>query len=60
MRTDLCLVLDSEALFGAVLRERGMTGLPAQAHRARVRVVTGSLTLIEAYRSSIRGARFRT
>ncbi|MER5373782.1 hypothetical protein [Streptomyces sp. NPDC002553] len=51
-----CLVLDSEALSRAALRERGMTGLLAAAHGKGIRVVTGSMTLIEAYHGQVRHA----
>ncbi|MFJ9629086.1 hypothetical protein ACIRU8_15440 [Streptomyces sp. NPDC101175] len=49
-----CLVLDSEGLSRAALRDRGMTALLAAAHKKGLRVVTGSMTLIEAYHSHVR------
>ncbi|MEV8018443.1 hypothetical protein AB0O76_19305 [Streptomyces sp. NPDC086554] len=49
-----CLVLDSEGLSRAALRERGMTGLLTAAHGKGVRVVTSSMTLIEAYHGQVR------
>ncbi|MFF1645387.1 PIN domain-containing protein [Streptomyces sp. NPDC058240] len=52
--SDLCFVLDSEALSRAVRRERAMSATLAKAHQMGARVVTGSMTLIEAYHSRIR------
>ncbi|WP_327369220.1 PIN domain-containing protein [Streptomyces sp. NBC_01217] len=52
--TDLCFVLDSEALSRAVRRERAMTAMITKAHQAGARAVTSSMTLIEAYHSKIR------
>ncbi|MGX9890699.1 hypothetical protein [Streptomyces sp. NPDC002276] len=49
-----CLVLDSEGLSRAALRDRGMTALLAAAHKKGLRVVTSSMTLIEAYHSQVR------
>ncbi|MHA5050780.1 hypothetical protein [Streptomyces sp. SD15] len=49
-----CLVLDSEGLSRAALRERSMTALLAAAHGKGLRVVTSSMTLIEAYHSQVR------
>ncbi|MEW2486911.1 PIN domain-containing protein [Streptomyces sp. NPDC048411] len=51
---DTCFVLDSEALSRAVLRDRAMTAILTKAHQSGVRVVTSSMTLIEAYHSKIR------
>jgi len=49
-----CLVLDSEGLSRAALRDRGMAALLATAHTKDLRVVTSSMTLIEAYHSQVR------
>ncbi|MDV9172166.1 hypothetical protein R6V09_18875 [Streptomyces sp. W16] len=49
-----CLVLDSEGLSRAALRDRGMTALLAAAHKKGLRVVTSSMTLIEAYHGHVR------
>ncbi|MEU9290807.1 hypothetical protein AB0D57_40795 [Streptomyces sp. NPDC048275] len=49
-----CLVLDSEGLSRAALRERSMTALLAAAHGKGLRVVTSSMTLIEAYHGQVR------
>ncbi|MGW3654225.1 hypothetical protein ACWD6R_00225 [Streptomyces sp. NPDC005151] len=51
---DMSFVLDSEALSRAVLRDRAMTGILTKAHQSGIRVVTSSMTLIEAYHSRIR------
>ncbi|WP_335933670.1 PIN domain-containing protein [Streptomyces sp. PTD5-9] len=51
---EMTFVLDSEALSRAVLRDRGMTATLTKAHQAGARVVTSSMTLIEAYHSGIR------
>ncbi|WP_406421414.1 hypothetical protein OH809_18285 [Streptomyces sp. NBC_00873] len=51
---DMSFVLDSEALSRAVLRDRAMTGILTKAHQSGIRVVTSSMTLIEAYHSGIR------
>jgi hypothetical protein len=51
---DMTFVLDSEALSRAVLRDRAMTGMLTKAHQSGIRVVTSSMTLIEAYHSKIR------
>ncbi|MEV0489126.1 hypothetical protein [Streptomyces atratus] len=51
---DMTFVLDSEALSRAVLRDRAMTGILTKAHQSGIRVVTSSMTLIEAYHSKIR------
>ncbi|MEU2667718.1 hypothetical protein ABZ622_02450 [Streptomyces sp. NPDC007164] len=51
---DMTFVLDSEALSMAVLRDRAMTGILAKAHQSGIRVVTSSMTLIEAYHSRVR------
>ncbi|MGW8884671.1 PIN domain-containing protein [Streptomyces sp. NPDC055749] len=56
MTTELCFVLDCEALARAVRRERNLTGVLTKAHQAGIRVVTSSMTLIEAYHSKIRHA----
>lgn len=47
-------VLDSEALSRIALNDRAMSVSLAKAHRSGVRVVTSSMTLIEAYHSRIR------
>ncbi|MFI1734283.1 type II toxin-antitoxin system VapC family toxin [Streptomyces acidicola] len=49
-------VLDCEALSRAVLRERKMTARLNEAHRSGIRVVTSSMTLIEAYHGQVRRA----
>jgi len=50
-------VLDCEALSRAALRERKMTLRLTEAHRSGIRVVTSSMTLIEAYHGQLkRGA----
>lgn len=50
-------VLDCEALSRAALRERKMTLRLTEAHRSGIRVVTSSMTLIEAYHGQVkRGA----
>ncbi|WP_443075667.1 PIN domain-containing protein [Streptomyces sp. NBC_01693] len=54
MTPELCFVLDCEALSRAVSRERVMTGILTKAHQAGVRVVTSSMTLIEAYHGKVR------
>ncbi|MFP3991801.1 hypothetical protein U9R90_30875 [Streptomyces sp. E11-3] len=51
---DLCYVLDCEALSRAVSRERVMSGRLSDAHQAGIRVVTSSMTLIEAYHHKFR------
>ncbi|ORT58701.1 hypothetical protein [Streptomyces sp. CB03238] len=49
-------VLDSEALSRTVLGDRTMLGRIKDAHRAGIRVVTASMTLIEAYHGQVRPA----
>ncbi|MEU0298918.1 PIN domain-containing protein [Streptomyces sp. NPDC006175] len=56
MTPELCFVLDCDALSRAVSRERVMTGILTKAHQVGVRVVTSSMTLIEAYHDKIRSA----
>ncbi|MDK0521393.1 PIN domain-containing protein [Streptomyces sp. ML-6] len=56
MTADLCFVLDSEALSRAVRRERAMTAMLTKAHQVGARVLTSSMTLIEAYHDRIRRA----
>lgn len=51
---DICFVLDSEALSRIALRDRTFTGILTKAHQSGIRVVTGSMTLIEAYHGKIR------
>ncbi|MGW0822021.1 PIN domain-containing protein [Streptomyces sp. NPDC002845] len=46
-------VLDCEALSRAARRERKMTTRLTRAHRSGIRVVTSSMTLIEAYRGQV-------
>ncbi|MFF3871432.1 PIN domain-containing protein [Streptomyces sp. NPDC001978] len=46
-------VLDCEALSRAALRERKMAARLAEAHRSGIRVVTSSMTLIEAYHGQV-------
>ncbi|MCX4795703.1 MULTISPECIES: PIN domain-containing protein [unclassified Streptomyces] len=50
----VCYVLDCEALSRAALGDLEMKARLKDAHRASVRVVTSSMTLIEAYHSKIR------
>ncbi|WP_432102938.1 PIN domain-containing protein [Streptomyces sp. bgisy091] len=49
-------MLDCEALARAVFRERVMTGILTKAHQLGGRVVTSSMTLIEAYHGKVRHA----
>ncbi|MEV3859897.1 PIN domain-containing protein [Streptomyces sp. NPDC050095] len=49
-----CLVLDSEGLSRAARRERRMAALLSAAHAQGIRVVTSSMTLIEAYHGQAR------
>ncbi|MEU5282531.1 hypothetical protein N7925_14210 [Streptomyces sp. CA-278952] len=51
---DMCFVLDSEALSRIALRDRTFTGILTKAHQSGIRVVTSSMTLIEAYHGKIR------
>ncbi|WP_228989724.1 PIN domain-containing protein [Streptomyces sp. DH8] len=51
---NICFVLDSEALSRVALRDRALTALLTKAHQSGVRVVTSSMTLIEAYHGKIR------
>ncbi|WP_405779786.1 PIN domain-containing protein [Streptomyces sp. NBC_00859] len=51
-----CYVLDSQALSLAALRDRAMTARITEAHRSGTRVVTSSMTLIEAYHGQVRRA----
>lgn len=48
------LVLDSEGLSRAVLRERTMTALLTTAQSKGIHVVTSSMTLIEAFHGQVR------
>jgi hypothetical protein len=50
----MTFVLDSEALSRSALRDRAMTGVLTKAHQSGIRVVTSSMTLIEAYHGRIR------
>ncbi|MFF2410306.1 PIN domain-containing protein [Streptomyces sp. NPDC058092] len=52
----VCYVLDCEALSRAALGDLEMKARLKDAHRASVRVVTSSMTLIEAYHGRIRRA----
>ena len=49
-------VLDCEALSRAARRERKMTMRLTEAHRSGIRVVTSSMTLIEAYHGQVQHA----
>ncbi|MFJ1799158.1 hypothetical protein [Streptomyces sp. NPDC088180] len=51
---DICFVLDRDALSRIALRDRTFTGILTKAHQSGIRVVTGSMTLIEAYHGKIR------
>ncbi|MEU9702104.1 hypothetical protein [Streptomyces sp. NPDC047981] len=51
--SDGCIVLDSEGLSQAALRDRVMARRIVQAHDLGIRVVTSSMTLIEAYYDKI-------
>ncbi|MFG3391857.1 hypothetical protein H0E86_21875 [Streptomyces sp. SCSIO-PteL053] len=51
---DICFVLDCEALSRVALRDRTLTGVLTKAHQSGIRVVTSSMTLVEAYHSKIR------
>ncbi|MEU6954316.1 PIN domain-containing protein [Streptomyces sp. NPDC045714] len=51
---DICFVLDSGALSRIALRDRTFTGILAKAHQSGIRVVTSSMTLIEAYHGEFR------
>ncbi|MFE7548676.1 PIN domain-containing protein [Streptomyces gardneri] len=49
----MCYVLDSEGLSRAVLGDPLMKARLKDAHRTGVRVVTSSMTMIEAYHSKV-------
>lgn len=49
-----CYVLDCEALSRAVLGERAMLARLKDARRSGLRVVTSSMTLIEAYHGQVK------
>ncbi|MFJ8465493.1 hypothetical protein [Streptomyces swartbergensis] len=51
-----CYVLDCEALSRAVLGDRPMLARLKDAHRSGIRVVTSSMTLIEAYHGRVQRA----
>lgn len=51
---EMTYVLDCEALSKVVLNDRAMSVTLAKAHRSGVRVVTSSMTLIEAHHGRIR------
>ncbi|RPK60638.1 hypothetical protein EES43_16875 [Streptomyces sp. ADI96-02] len=50
---DMCFILDCEALSRVTRRDRAMAGILAKAHQSGVRVVTSSMTLIEAYHGKV-------
>ncbi|MFF3392258.1 hypothetical protein ACFYW1_15195 [Streptomyces sp. NPDC002669] len=52
----VCHVLDCEALSRAALGDPGMKAKLKDAHRANIRVLTSSMTLIEAHHDGIRRA----
>ncbi|MEV5201678.1 PIN domain-containing protein [Streptomyces sp. NPDC053720] len=54
--TDVSYVLDCEGLSRAGLGDPGMKARLKDAHRSGIRVVTSSMTLIEAYHGKIRRA----
>ena len=54
MRMSSCYVLDCEALSRAVLGERVMMSRLKDARRTGIRLVTSSMTLIEAYHGQVR------
>ncbi|GAA2598644.1 hypothetical protein GCM10010304_52750 [Streptomyces roseoviolaceus] len=51
-----CYVLDCEALSRAVLGDRAMLARLKDAHSSGIRVVTSSMTLIEAYHGRVQRA----
>jgi len=51
--TNICYVLDSEGLSLAALKNQEMTLRLSKARRSRIRVVTSSITLVEAYHDRI-------
>ncbi|MER7535988.1 PIN domain-containing protein [Streptomyces sp. NPDC097704] len=51
--TEICYVLDSEGLSRAVRGEPVMRARLKDAHRVGIRVVTSSMTMIEAYHSKV-------
>ncbi|MFF2222950.1 hypothetical protein ACFVV7_06525 [Streptomyces globisporus] len=51
---DITYVLDCEAVSRAALGDPEMKSRLKDAHRAGIRVVTGAMTLVEAYHSKIR------
>ncbi|MFD3945952.1 hypothetical protein [Streptomyces sp. NPDC058579] len=51
--SDICYVLDSEGLSKSVLGDPGMKARLKDAHRTGARVVTSSMTLIEAYHDRV-------
>ncbi|MEU3134389.1 MULTISPECIES: PIN domain-containing protein [unclassified Streptomyces] len=52
--SDISFVLDCEALSRVALRDRSITAVLVKAHQSGIRVVTSSMTLVEAYHSKIR------
>ncbi|MFF9808808.1 hypothetical protein ACF1G5_27475 [Streptomyces coeruleorubidus] len=51
-----CYVLDCEALSRAVLGDRAMLARLKDAHRSGIRVMTSSMTLVEAYHGRVQRA----
>ncbi|MET9377927.1 hypothetical protein ACFYV5_28385 [Streptomyces sp. NPDC003035] len=51
--SEVCYVLDSEGLSKSVLGDPVMKARMKEAHRAGIRVVTSSMTLIEAYHAKV-------
>ncbi|MER7519372.1 PIN domain-containing protein [Streptomyces sp. NPDC126499] len=51
--TELCYVLDSEGLSKSVLGNPAMRARLKEAHNSGIRVVTSSMTLIEAYHAKV-------
>jgi hypothetical protein len=56
MAADTCYVLDCEGLSRTVRGERRMLNRVKDAHRSGIRVVTSSMTLIEAYHGQVQHA----
>ncbi|MFF8608989.1 hypothetical protein ACF06X_23950 [Streptomyces sp. NPDC015346] len=57
--SETCYVLDSEGLSRAAQRDRAMARRVVQAHQLGIRVVTSSMTLVEAYHDKIPYAAWR-
>jgi hypothetical protein len=51
--SELCYVLDCEALSRAALGDPGMTSRLKNAHKSGIPIVTSSMTLVEAYHDKI-------